>query len=231
MLKAWRLLKLVHLGCAAHGIHNLLMKDCFPNMTGVPALLNKVQLIINKLRYRQHELEEEFNRSNHGLEGGLLEIINKLGEVLDADCATSSIDADDSSELIENIENNQTLGVSSLIDLQLNQTPDQNRARSSVLLSTKSMDSNRFHTLKKRVLTRWNTILTMLRSDASNIHGIETLLRRLKQYDLLLNDSENQTVEDLVEFLSLFESTTTILSASKSYPTMNLYILLRMVSV
>ena len=71
----------------------------------------------------------------------------------------------------------------------------------------------------------------MLRSYSSNICGVETLLRRLKQYDLLLNDGENQTVKDLVEFLSLFESTTTILSASKAYPTMNLYLLLRMISV
>ena len=62
----------------------------------------------------------------------------------------------------------------------------------------------------------------MLRSYTSNIHGIETLLRRLKHYDLVLHDSKNQTVEDLVEFLSLFESATMIVSASKSYSTINL---------
>ena len=76
MLKVWRLLKLIHVGCVAHGIHNLLMKDCFPKTTGVPALLDKIQLIIKKLRYRQDELEEEFNRPMHGLDGVLLEIIN-----------------------------------------------------------------------------------------------------------------------------------------------------------
>ena len=231
MLKAWRLLKLIHVGCVAHGIHNLLMKDCFPRMSGVPALLDKIQLIINKLRYRQHELEEEFNRPNDGLHDGLLEIINQLGEVLDADCVSSSIDTAESSELIENIENYQTPDVLSFGDLEPDQLSDQNRTKSSALLPTKPLDPNRFHTLKKRVLTRWNTILTMLRSYSLNISGVETLLRRLKQYDLLLNDGENQTVKDLVEFLSLFESTTTILSASKSYPTMNLYLLLRMVSV
>ena len=231
MLKAWRLLKLIHVGCVAHGIHNLLMKDCFPRMNGVPALLDKIQLIINKLRYRQHELEEEFNRSNDRLDGGLLEIINKLGEVLDADCVSSSIDTVESSELIENIENCRTPDVSFFSDVEPDQLFDQNRTESGPLLPTKPLDPSRFHTLKKRVLTRWNTILTMLRSYSSNISGIETLLRRLKQYDLLLSDGENQTVKDLVEFLSLFESTTTILSASKSYPTMNLYLLLRMVSV
>ena len=185
-------------------------------MTGVPALLDKIQLIINKLRYRQDDLEEEFNRPTHGLDGVLLDIINKLGEVLDADSASSSIDVVELNVRSENIEHCQTLGGSSFIDLQLNQSPNQNRTTSSPLLPTKSVDSNGFHTLKKRVLTRWNTILTMLHSYTSNIHGIATLLRRLKQYDLVLNDSENQTVEDLVEFLSLFESATTVLSASKS---------------
>jgi hypothetical protein len=43
--------------------------------------------------------------------------------------------------------------------------------------------------------------------------------------------AENQIVNDLIGFLSSFESTTTILSASKSYTTMNLYLLLRMVSI
>jgi hypothetical protein len=91
-------------------------------------------------------------------------------------------------------------------------------------------DSNRFHTLKKRILTRWNTILIVLRSYASNISGIEVVLRRMKHYDLILSIAENQIVNDLIEFLALLESTTTILSASKSYPTMSLYLLLRMVS-
>ena len=51
MRKAWRLLNV---------ISNLLMKDCFPNVYFVSELFDKVQLIINKLRYRQHELENEY---------------------------------------------------------------------------------------------------------------------------------------------------------------------------
>lgn len=38
--------------------YTTLMVDCFPFMVGVPDLLDKVQKIINKLRYRQHELEK-----------------------------------------------------------------------------------------------------------------------------------------------------------------------------
>ncbi|CAF5116558.1 unnamed protein product, partial [Rotaria sp. Silwood1] len=93
-----------------------------------------------------------------------------------------------------------------------------------------SRNQERFHTLKKRVLTRWNTILIMLRSYINNISGIEIILHRLKHFDLILSAAENQMVYDLVEFLGLLESTTTILSASKSYTTMNLYLLLRMIS-
>ncbi|CAF3960947.1 unnamed protein product [Rotaria sp. Silwood1] len=70
----------------------------------------------------------------------------------------------------------------------------------------------------------------MLRSYINNISGIEIILHRLKHFDLILSAAENQMVYDLVEFLGLLESTTTILSASKSYTTMNLYLLLRMIS-
>jgi hypothetical protein len=47
-------------------------------MTGVPALLNKIQLIIDKLRYRQHELEDEFYRSNNDSNRSLIEAINTM---------------------------------------------------------------------------------------------------------------------------------------------------------
>ena len=97
MRKAWRLLKVVHTFCIAHGIHNLLMKDCFPKMTDVPAILDKIQLIIEKLRYRQHELEDEFDRSNNESSRSLLEVISQAGEVMDADSALSSTNADASS--------------------------------------------------------------------------------------------------------------------------------------
>ena len=53
-------------------------------------------------------------------------------------------------------------------------------------------------------------------------------MHRLKHYDLLLSDVENQVVAELVDFLSIFEFTTTILSASKAYPTMSICLLLRM---
>ncbi|CAF1161057.1 unnamed protein product [Didymodactylos carnosus] len=91
--------------CIAHGIHNLLMVDCFPKLTGVSDLWNKVQTIINKLRYRQHELEEEFIRLNDQTKNDLLQVINKAGEVLDADLASSYIDTDDLDQSNKDKEN------------------------------------------------------------------------------------------------------------------------------
>lgn len=79
------------------------------------------------------------------------------------------------------------------------------------------------------MITRWNTILIMLRSYERNISGIEIILRRLSKFDLILTPVENEMVHDMVEFLSSFETATTILSASKSYPTISLCLLLRIV--
>ena len=85
--------------------------------------------------------------------------------------------------------------------------------------------------MKKRIVTRWNTILIMLRSYELNIPGIEIILRRLNKFDLILTPTENEIIHDLVDFLSSFETATTILSASKSYSTMSLCLLLRIVSI
>ncbi|CAF1593420.1 unnamed protein product [Rotaria sp. Silwood1] len=220
MRKAWKLLKIIHMFCIGHGIHNLLMVDCFPRLTGVPDLLDKVQKIINKLRYRQHELEQEFIQIHDQIKNDLFEVINKAGEVLDADLALSYDDIEDVDQLDNEKEN---------YELELYSINDQRSSKFDYLKKTNTTTNNsyEFHTLKKRVVTRWNTILIMLRSYESNIPGIEIILRRLKLFHLILTPTENEVVRDLVDFLSSFETTTTILSASKSYPTMSLCLLLR----
>jgi hypothetical protein len=230
MRKAWKLLNVIHTFCIGHGIHNWLMKDCFPAMILVPDLLDKVQMIINKLRYRQHELEHEFFQSNEMRNQDLFAAINKAGEILDADIASSYIDVENLEALNEDIIINNLEESLLSDDLQFDSKEIQRSTKYNNLLSINKTDPERFHTLKKRVVTRWNTILIMLRSYIDNVSGIEILLHRLKHFDLILSAAENQIVYDLVEFLGALESTTTILSASKSYTTMNLYLLLRMVS-
>ena len=208
------------------------MKDCFPNVYFVSELFDKVQLMINKLRYRQHELENEYFQLNKKKYNDLFFSINKAGEIIDADLASTNLDADDSEVLNEKYQNSNLEELWLSNDLRIRSKTSENtyKFNCSALINNHK-DSNRFHTLKKRVLTRWNTILIMLRSYADNISGIEVILGRLKHFDLIWSVNENQIVRDLIEFLSLFESTTTILSASKSYPTICLCLLLRIVSI
>jgi hypothetical protein len=144
--------------------------------------------------------------------------------LLNADLALSYDDIEDVDQLKNKKEN---------YDLELHSINDQRSSKFDYLNKTNTTANNsyQFHTLKKRITTRWNTILIMLRSYESNIPGIEIILRRLNKFDLILTSTENEIVRDLVDFLSSFETTTTILSASKSYPTMSLCLLLRIVSI
>ena len=121
MCKAWKLLKVIYTFCVAHGIHNQFMKDCLPKLAYVPDLLDKVPTIINKLRYHQHELEEEFNRLQDQTNSDLLDVINKARKILDADSASSYMDSEDLGE--SNDENGSDQCSSTLNHLlSLNQT-------------------------------------------------------------------------------------------------------------
>ena len=189
-------------------------------------------IIINKLRYRQHELESEYFKSTEKELNDLILFINKVEEIIDADLALPYVDAHDTHVFNEKSQNNNTDELYLLDSLILKSKANENKYRPNCsLIINDNNDSNRFHTLKKRVVTRWNTILIILRSYTDNIRGIEIILGRLKSFELILSAAENQIIHDLIEFLSLFESTTTILSVSKPYPTISLCLLLRMVSI
>ncbi|CAF1502681.1 unnamed protein product [Rotaria sordida] len=73
-------------------------------MNYVSEILDKIQSIINKLRYRQHELENEYFRSNEKRFNDLLLSIDKADEIIDADLASTYIDADDTQVLNEKLE-------------------------------------------------------------------------------------------------------------------------------
>ena len=156
MRKAWELLEVIHAFCIGHGHRNLLMVDYFPPLTGVPDLLDKVQNMINKLRYRQHELEREFIRISDQIKNDLFEVINMVGEVLDVNLALSYNDTEDIGELSNEKEN---------CELELFSISDQSLSKTDYLKKTNTTANNtyEFHTLKKRIVTRWNTILIMLR--------------------------------------------------------------------
>ena len=85
-------------------------------MTSVPMPLTKIQLIIDKLRYRQHELEDEFYRSNNDSGRSLMEMINTAGNIMDTD---------DTAELDPTTDNVKTIDLSSFYGLKLNSETDQ----------------------------------------------------------------------------------------------------------
>ncbi|CAF1371570.1 unnamed protein product [Rotaria sp. Silwood1] len=134
MRKAWKLLNVIHTFCIGHGIHNWLMKDSFPHMILVPDLLDKVQMIINKLRYRQHELENEFFRSNEMINQDLFTTLNDVGEILDADIASSNIDVENLETLNEDIIINNLDESLLSDDLQFNSKQMQRAIKSNNLI-------------------------------------------------------------------------------------------------
>ncbi|CAF4092727.1 unnamed protein product, partial [Rotaria sp. Silwood2] len=186
-----------------------------------------VHFLDSNLQYHHYSMKTQPFDESHADEAIKNLFLTVLHE-FDADVASSYIDFEDFEALNENMINNDLEESWLSNDLQSNAKQIQCSTKSNSLMSMNKTDPDRFHTLKKRVLTRWNTILIMLRSYIENISGIEVLLRRLKHFDLILSVAENRIIYDLVEFLGLLESATTILSASKSYTTMNLYLLLRM---
>lgn len=208
--KAWRLTHIMYLSCAAHGLHNLLMVDVIPKIDGLSALLDKVQAIISKLRYRENELRDAFLSSSNYSNDTMIEGIRTASELLDADMS-SPIALDE-----EEDDDNTPLALLRTTTIVCEEH-----------LINRSIESKQFYTLKKRVPTRWNTILIMLRSFLPNIDAIETVLIRLNNADMLPSFDELELLKVFVIYLSAFESATKILSASKAYPTLCLYLLLR----
>ncbi|CAF3986211.1 unnamed protein product [Rotaria sp. Silwood1] len=208
--KAWRLAHLLYLPCAAHGLRNLLMVDVIPKIDGLTISLDKVQAIISKLRCRENELREAFLLSTNDSNDSITEDLHTTFELLDADMSSPIA-------LYEDEDDDNT-------HFALLRTTLIERENHSTNPST---ESKKFHTLKKRVCTRWNTILIMLRSFLPNINAIRIVLARMDSVDMLPSFDELELLKVLVIYLSAFKSATTILSASKANPTLNLYLLLR----
>ncbi|CAF4149035.1 unnamed protein product, partial [Rotaria sp. Silwood2] len=94
--KAWRLVHVMHLSRAAHGLHNLLMVDVIPKIDGLSELLDKVQTIISKLRYRENELRDAFLSSSTDSNAAMIEDILTVSELLDADISSrTELDEED----------------------------------------------------------------------------------------------------------------------------------------
>ncbi|CAF2386215.1 unnamed protein product [Rotaria sp. Silwood2] len=207
--KAWRLVHVMHLSRAAHGLHNLLMVDVIPKIDGLSELLDKVQTIISKLRYRENELRDAFLSSSTDSNAAMIEDILTVSELLDADISSRT-------ELDEEDDDNTSIA------LRLTTTI----ACEEHLINC-SIESKQFYTFEKTSTHTLEYDSYHLRSFLPNIDGIETILIRMNSSDMLPSFDELELLKVFVIYLSAFESATKILSASKAYPTLCLYLLLR----
>ncbi|CAF1055928.1 unnamed protein product, partial [Didymodactylos carnosus] len=60
-----------------------------------------------------------------------------------------------------------------------------------------------------------------------NINGTRAIWNRLGLFNLILDFEHIAIAEELIKFLAAFETATTVLQASKSYPTVHLVLLFR----
>ncbi|CAG4952996.1 unnamed protein product [Parnassius apollo] len=83
-------------------------------------------------------------------------------------------------------------------------------------------------TIKTSTSTRWHSILMMLKSicNDANRQPINTLLNEIGRYDLVLHDTEYETIQALIKFLENFKKIVDVLS-SETQPTMNLVLVFR----
>jgi hypothetical protein len=114
----------------------------------------------------------------NALNNDLVEIIKKIHQVLDVEGPSPSIDAIKSNELSETIE----------------------KLRNTCRIIT----HDRFATDSRILSESFTWIEQMCLNLVGYVSNHAPLILHLKQYVSLLNEGENQTVNDLVEFLSLF---------------------------
>jgi hypothetical protein len=81
-------------------------------------------------------------------------------------------------------------------------------------LSASATHSHTHMTLKKHVITRWNSVLIMLESLLDLKAGVQESLKRIGHMDLLLTTGEWDILQDLCEFLTLFQDLTQLVSSS-----------------
>lgn len=85
-------------------------------------------------------------------------------------------------------------------------------------------DENNHTSLKNSNATRWNSLLTMVKSFVKNYMNINTALMFIGKLDHLIQNEELNILKAFQEFLEIFESCTVVLQG-QLYPTLSLNIL------
>ena len=199
MIKASSLLKsdqVVH--CVAHALHLLLVNDGINRVCEIKTVLEKCGQIVHKLHFKGCELKEEVD--NFKDISSLDEILDKIAE------AVRSVDADESNPVNDNEYNDV----------------DDSEGEGGVSSGT---DQRKHQTLKKPVVTRWNSALHMISSVLDNVDAVDQVLLRSGLGELRLEKDEKELLVDLRKFLSPFEEYTQLVSQSSAF--LSLIVLIR----
>jgi len=198
MVKASSLLKsgqFVH--CVAHALHLLLVNDGINRVGEIKTVLEKCGQIVHKLHFKGCELKEEVD--NFKDIASLDELLDKIAE------AVRSVDADESNPVNDNdVADSEGEGGTG---------------------DSSGTDQRRHKTLKKPVITRWNSALHMISSVLDNVDAVDQVLLRSGLGELRLEKDEKELLMDLRKFLSPFEEYTQLVSQSSAF--LSLVVLIR----
>ena len=199
VVKACRLIGSERVGCVAHGLHNLIAVDGVGQCAAIQDIIVRVKNVIKAFTYKTSLLENEAN--NIAQE----QVVSELEDILEA-------------------ENEEQFNLTSG-DSEDENTPSMGLRAGDVGHSSEQAKQSMV-TLKKDCPTRWNCLLVMLDSLLRNQQLIERCLSRLRLFDKMLSTEEWETIENLVQFLRVFQTATEVLNGSE-YPTISLVLLFR----
>jgi len=198
MVKASQLLnseQFIH--CLAHALHLLLVTDGLNKCVEIRTLLEKCNNIVSKLHFKGCELQDQQATIYKDIPA-LEEVLNKISDAKQV----LSLDIEDPVEdQSENTEN------------------DLSEAE------VKKVRGYTHVTLKKPVVTRWNSALHMLRSIVDNFDALDQVLLRTGLGELRLDDQDKELLEAVRDFLTPFEEYTQLVSSCGS--SLSLAVLIR----
>ena len=190
MVKASLMLKseqFIH--CVAHALHLLLVTDGLNRVPDLAELLRKCGEIVKKLHFKGCEMrQEEHNFKDISALADLMAKIQTVVTECDLDCQNPVTDNEGktSSDMGEGEQ-------------------DEKQATERTHNHT---------TLKKPIVTRWNSALHMIASIVDNMHAVDQVLLRCGLVDLKLQTDEKELLSELKDFLVPFEEYTQLVSSS-----------------
>ncbi len=192
MMKASRLLhscQVTH--CVAHSLHLLLVTDGLQNVDDLNYVIEKCSNIITKLHFKGCELQNE--KKNFQDVEAMDEIMRKISG------AFNVLEAEE---------------ISPVQDTGAGDTAVSGVGADAVPAATGYGIAVHHRTLKKSVVTRWNSTLHMISSILDNFEPVDKILVRLGLRELRLDDDERAMLTELRDFLAPFENFTQMVSST-----------------